>query len=176
MVTGYVAPAMPANESARAAAVVASGLLTSELTGGLDQLALWARVAVGTRLAAVTAIVGEEEHLVGSSGMARRVGRRSDSFCGHTILAPAPVLCVPDARLDARFAGNPHVVNAPWLRFYAGVALATDDGLALGALCVFDERPRTGMTLRETRTLLELAEEAMRRLPDTTTARARPAP
>ena len=164
MVTGFVAPTMPANETRRAAAVVSSGLLSPDLDWALDQLALWARVAIGTQLAAVTAIVGDDVHLVGASGVEHHVDRRSASFCGHTILAPAPLLCVPDARLDARFAGNPHVVNDPWVRFYAGVALTTDDGLALGALCVFDPRPRSGLSLRETRTLLELGEEAMRRV------------
>ena len=48
---------------------------------------------------------------------------------------------LPDAQLDARFADNPYVVGEPNVRFYAGLPLATEEGLVVGTLCVFDRAP-----------------------------------
>lgn len=66
---------------------------------------------------------------------------RQDSFCAHTVLGPSP-LVIPDARADNRFTDLAIVVNAPGIRFYAGVPLTTRDGFAVGTLAVMDTRPR----------------------------------
>lgn len=44
---------------------------------------------------------------------------RNVSFCGYAILGD-DTLVVPDAEYDARFADNPLVIGAPYIRFYAG--------------------------------------------------------
>ena len=49
---------------------------------------------------------------------------------------------VKDATQDARFAGNPLVVGAPDIRFYAGQPLCASNGQPLGTLCVIDREPR----------------------------------
>lgn len=49
---------------------------------------------------------------------------------------------MPDARRDERFAGNPMVMFAPHVRFYAGIPLMDPQGYPLGALCVVDSKPR----------------------------------
>lgn len=64
------------------------------------------------------------------------------SFCAHAILRPGEVLCVPDVRLDARFHDNLDALSKGAIRFYAGAPLLTEEGEALGTLCVADQTPR----------------------------------
>ena len=66
---------------------------------------------------------------------------RDHSFCAHTILQHELVI-VPDATLDPRFADNPFVLGEPRVRFYAGLPLITEEGFAIGSLCVVDIQPR----------------------------------
>ena len=63
-------------------------------------------------------------------------------LCAHAILCPSTIFEVPDATLDPRFSENPLVRGEPHLRYYAGVPLVSDDGGALGTLCVADRIPR----------------------------------
>lgn len=82
---------------------------------------------------------------------------RSWAFCNYAVLQE-DVFIVPDATMDARFANNPMVTAAPFIRFYAGVRLAYQ-GKAFGALCVIDTEPRI-LRAHERQALQELAELA----------------
>ncbi|PYB69643.1 GGDEF domain-containing protein [Pseudomonas sp. LB-090624] len=66
---------------------------------------------------------------------------RNVSFCGYAILGDDTLL-VENAEDDSRFADNPLVVGAPYIRFYAGHPLRAGNGKAIGTLCMFDPRPR----------------------------------
>ncbi|WP_257451487.1 sensor histidine kinase [Archangium lipolyticum] len=66
---------------------------------------------------------------------------RCISFCTFAI-EREHVLVVEDATKDARFASCPLVTGEPFIRFYAGAPIQTEDGYHLGTLCVIDREPR----------------------------------
>lgn len=69
-------------------------------------------------------------------------GRRSVSFCGHTILSDQTMV-VLDTAQDERFFDNPLVTSQLHIRFYAGAPLIAPNGAKIGTLCVLDQQPRS---------------------------------
>src|SRR6266536_710310 len=65
---------------------------------------------------------------------------RQDSICEHTI-RQSDLLVISDAATDHRFRNGPIVTHAG-IRFYAGAPLLTNEGYAVGTLCVMDFLPR----------------------------------
>ncbi|USI74608.1 GAF domain-containing protein [Sphingomonas morindae] len=136
-----------------------SGLL---LPGGegLQALVEQAAKAFGTPMAAISVIDRHRQWFKARVGLAVSETSRDVSFCAHAIHQPGEALVVPDASEDRRFAGNPLVTGAPFIRFYAGMPLVDQSGYALGALCVLDAAPRPqGINMFD---LLELARRAER--------------
>jgi len=66
---------------------------------------------------------------------------REVSISSHAI-QQADLFIVPDTLQDARFRENGLVVGEPWIRFYTGAPLISEDGFALGTLCVVNREPR----------------------------------
>ena len=62
------------------------------------------------------------------------------SFCAHAIKEPG-VMVVNDATKDRRFSNYATVTGEPHIRFYAGAPLISDDGTAVGTICVIDSKP-----------------------------------
>ncbi|WP_295463399.1 EAL domain-containing protein [uncultured Pseudomonas sp.] len=84
-----------------------------------------------------------------------------DAFCAHTIQSATGRMEINDARCDARFSHNPLVVQAPHVRFYAGSALVTEGGYAIGSLCILDNQPRE-LSPVERKRLDDFAAQVMR--------------
>jgi PAS domain S-box-containing protein len=88
---------------------------------------------------------------------------RAISPCAHAILTDELTL-VPDTTADARLADNPLVTGEPYIRFYLGAPLITQDGFRLGTICVLDTQPRPAPPENLLALLRDLAEEVMEQL------------
>lgn len=66
---------------------------------------------------------------------------RTHAFCALAVLSD-DLFEVEDVSRDPRFFDNPHVVDQPEIRFYAGAPLTLSSGERVGTLCVIDRKPR----------------------------------
>jgi PAS domain S-box-containing protein len=86
----------------------------------LDETRLWVKSSRGTKLIEIP---------------------RDQTFCAHTILNPEGYLIVEDCIKDNRFSSNPYVLGAFNIHFYAGFPLVTNEGFAIGTLCLIHDTP-----------------------------------
>ena len=128
------------DEEARLAALHSYGVLDGPRPVALEDLTRLASSIFDTPMSAVSLIDRDRQWFAGSTGIADTETSRDVSFCAHT-LAERRQLVVPDARVDPHFHTYPNVSGEPHIRFYAGSPLIDEDGHALGALCVIDDRP-----------------------------------
>ena len=129
-------------EADRVAAVARLNLLQDEpMQSAFDDAALLASVICDTPISLVTVLDGTYLHFKAAVGVTSRRMLQEDSFCIHAI-QQRDLFVVTDTLLDSRFREKPHVAMGPKVRFYAGMPVATRDGIALGTLCVLDTVPR----------------------------------
>jgi len=137
-----IAPATPANESDRVAALHAAAVLDTAPEEDFDGVARLAAAICETPIARVSLVDGDRQFFKSCiAGDAGGGTPRDISFCGHAILED-DLFIVEDTLADERFADNPLVLGEDQVRFYAGAPLTTKDGHALGSLCVVDHVPR----------------------------------
>src|SRR5689334_18853758 len=128
-------------EESRLAALRSYGLLDAARPAVLDELSRLAASVFDTPMSAVSLVDQDRQWLAGKVGALDVAGPRELSFCAHTLDGPRQ-LVVPDAREHPIFRDYGNVTGDPHIRFYAGAPLVDEDGYALGAVCVIDDRPR----------------------------------
>jgi hypothetical protein len=96
----------------------------------------------GVSTAAVTLVDRDHTRVKSQEGEELGDAPRSDTFCTRTVQDPG-LLVVEDAAADERFAALPAVAGPAHVRFYAGRPLAVPGGKRVGALCLFDDHPRS---------------------------------
>jgi anti-sigma regulatory factor (Ser/Thr protein kinase) len=143
-----------ADETGRLAALRRYKILDTEPERQFDDLVLLASQICGTPIALITLVDADRQWFKARVGMSLTETARSVSICSHAIEQPG-LFVVQDALGDQRFRDNPTVTGDPYIRFYAGAPLTTDDGHALGTLCVLDRVPRT-LTREQTEALQAL--------------------
>ncbi len=114
------------------------GELRHEQVEAANDCATLANIVCGTRGAVASIIDAKRQWYFGKAGVDGDSERRELTFCQWTLLEDH-VMVVPDARLDPRFANNPHVESGA-VRFYAGIHIRAQ-GLPIGTVCVFDSVP-----------------------------------
>ncbi|WP_111767711.1 PAS domain-containing protein [Nakamurella deserti] len=143
------------DEAARLAVLHSYGVLDTAAEPLFDDLTALAADLCGTSMALVSLVDESRQWFKSRVGLDRCETPREQSFCAHALRRSDP-LVVPDALLDPRFRDNPMVVEAPFVRFYAGAPLISREGATLGTLCVLDEHPGS-LTDRQRRQLTALA-------------------
>ena len=129
------------DEAGRLAALDRYEVLDTGREESFDRITGLVCAVLGVPISTVSMIDAERQWFKSCVGVSVRETARDISFCTHTILEREP-LYVPEATLDARFAENPLVTGAPFIRSYLGVPLSTPDGYNVGSLCAIDVVPR----------------------------------
>lgn len=132
---------LPRDEETRLHALHQYEILGTAPEKDFDDLTHLASHICGTPIALITLIDRERQWFKSTVGLTVKETSRDIAFCAHAILQP-DLLVVRDALDDDRFATNPLVTADPHIRFYAGMPLITQEGYALGTLCVIDRVPR----------------------------------
>lgn len=154
---------LPTNEEARLERLQRYKVLDTPPEQVFDDLANLAAFICGTPIALVTLVDAKRQWFKSRVGLSAIETSRDVSFCAHAILDPENILIVPDATQDERFAQNILVTEEPKIRFYAGSPLVTDDGLAIGTLCVIDSKERR-LTETQINALKIIRNQVMREL------------
>lgn len=132
---------LPEDEESRLAALREFKVLDSEPEEAFDAATRLAALICQAPVALITFVDEDRQWFKSRVGFDASETPRDVSFCAHAILQPGP-LVVRDTQTDERFRDNPYVLSRPYIRFYAGAPLTTEEGARLGTLCVLDTVPR----------------------------------
>lgn len=128
-------------ESDRLRALERYDILDTPREEPFDRIAQLIRAIFGVPIGIVSMIDAHRQWYKAATGMATSEADLKSTFCRFALTGTAP-LVVPDAKCDPRFSGNPHVVGAPHIRFYAGMPLRTKDGFNIGTICAIGHEPK----------------------------------
>ncbi|WP_104180756.1 GAF domain-containing sensor histidine kinase [Arthrobacter sp. B0490] len=102
----------------------------------LNLVKLAVRVS-GMHAGVINIITADQQHQIAAAGVDPAVCSRDDSMCSK-VFTSGSITALADASRDPRFADNPFVNGGiANVRSYASVPLVTQEGHALGSLCVF---------------------------------------
>lgn len=151
----------PANEPERLVALKSYAVLDTIPEAGYDEIAELAAQICGCAGGLVSFIDESRQWIKAKYGIPPDVVEcpREISVCRATICVD-DIVYVPDLTQDQRFNTSPLVTGGLALRFYCGVPLITQDGYALGTLCVIDFKPRE-ITFEQQEALRRLARQTM---------------
>jgi PAS domain S-box-containing protein len=154
----------PADEEKRLRVLRDYGLDSLDDDPELTAITRFAAKLCQVPVALVSLVEEERQRFLAREGLDATETPRDISFCTHAMLKEG-LMEVRDASLDPQFAANPLVTGEPYVRFYAGQPLKSEEGLPLGTLCVIDTAPRPhGLTEFQREGLELLAQTTMRRL------------
>ncbi len=134
-------PDFPDVEIQRLAALRALHVLDTPAESRFDQITALVSLTFNCQIVLVSLVDADRQWFKSRQGLDACQTSRDISFCGHAILQDG-LFEICDAAADPRFADNPLVTAAPFIRFYAGYTLKSSDGYALGTLCLIGSEPR----------------------------------
>lgn len=129
------------DETSRQKAVRALHILDTPIEERFERITRAARQLTGLPIASLSLVDGDRLWFKSIQGLDAIETGREGSLCAEALTSDG-VFVVPDTRKDPRFAEHPMVRDEPWVRFYAGHAVHSADGVPVGTLCVADRKPR----------------------------------
>lgn len=130
------------DEAARMRALEHYQVLDTKPELQFDRIVALAKRVLNVPIVMISLLDHERQWFKAREGLDLQELPRAQSFCDYAIRQRG-VMMVEDATLDPRFHDSPLVTEVPFIRFYAGAPLITQNGLALGTLCVIDIVPRS---------------------------------
>lgn len=146
---------LPDNEAERLASLKNLDILDTPAEDRYDRITRLACDALGVENSAINLVDETRQWGKSTCGIESTEGPREHSFCSYAILDDS-VTVIPDAKKDERFEGNKFVNGDPYIRFYMGHPIHTEEQFRIGTLCVFDSAPREA-TEKDRRILSDLA-------------------
>jgi sigma-B regulation protein RsbU (phosphoserine phosphatase) len=131
-----------------------------------DRITRLARTIFGVPMSSITLLEHDRAWFPSTQGFGTEPPAdlpREETFCDQTVVSGRSMV-VEDARADDRFTGLPLVAGG--VRFYAGAPLQDPSGNLVGALCLFDDQPRS-LDAEQLQTLEDLAAWAQQELATT---------
>lgn len=138
----FVTARIPPSEEQRIARLLGFEILDTGNDPRLDRLTRLASIICDVPAAMISLIDRNRQWFKSVYGLPIRETPRDISFCAHAIMDPERIFVVPDTTKDPRFATNPLVTESPYIRFYAGAPLVTEDRIPIGTFCVVDYKPK----------------------------------
>ncbi len=133
-------PLAAAGEAERLAALQELAILDTAPEQIFDDVVALAAAICDVPIAIINFVDADRQWGKALIGLTSSEAPRSASFCARTIEHPDRLMVVEDTVNDPAWASNPQVTGDPGLTFYAGAAITTEEGYALGSVCVADTR------------------------------------
>ena len=133
---------IPDNEAKRLQSLDSYHIVDTLPEQAYDDITKIAALICNTPIALISLIHEKKQFFKSGIGLTIRETPREIALCAHAIMQPDELLMVSDLRTDERFSDNPMVTGSPHFVFYAGMPMTTDDGFALGTICVLDSQPK----------------------------------
>lgn len=151
---------LPYNEAQRLQALRKYNVLDTPAEQAYDDIVSLAALICDTPVALISLADEDRQWFKARFGLQTTHKTLDRSFCNHAILESHELFIVPDTWHDQRFVNSLWVTAEPYTRFYAGAPLVTQEGHALGTLCVIDRIPRE-LTAAQKGALRALARQAV---------------
>lgn len=132
----------PEQEQARLQALARYRVIDTVPEQAYDDVVKIAAAVAQTPVALIGLLDRDRQWYKAKVGIENDAAPRRNTFCTRLIDFPNDVLVIPDTHQDEIVANNPLVQTPPYIRFYMGAPLLTDDQHMLGSLCVIDYEPR----------------------------------
>ncbi|MCF3932561.1 EAL domain-containing protein [Acuticoccus sp. M5D2P5] len=151
---------VPANEEARLKLLAEYHIVDTPPEEEFDLLARLGSRLFDVPIVLISLIERDRQFVKANVGLDVIETSRDTSLCQYAILQDE-ILFVPDATKDSRFSANPHVLAAPFVRFYAAKPISAPTGERIGAVCLIDTSPRETFSSEDRKNLNDLAKLVM---------------